>query len=160
MLDKCRCHKNYALYISCWNWPNLTLTINSWSHMDLRLESICLPDPLTMHLSSNELKMILLLLAHNSIDGQGPDVTWWIWPGDRDSVGTQEWFFEKGEKEIQQKARNQNRKWNHGAERPSLTVSLTNTAPLLGNEEKWASFNYLCLTVPQRVSPTEFVPKV
>lgn len=42
--------------------------------MDLQLESICLPDLLTMHLSSNELKMILLLLAHNSVGDQGTDI--------------------------------------------------------------------------------------
>lgn len=146
MLDKCWCHKNYALHISCWNWPNLTLTINSWNHMDLQLESICLPDTLTMHLSSNELNMIWLLLAHNSVGDQGTDITWWIWSGDRDPVGTQEdRFFEKGEKEIQQKARNQNRKWNHGAETPFVTVSLTNMVPLLGNEEEWASFSIYAL---------------
>ena len=160
MLDKCWCHKNYALYISCWNWPNLTLTINSWNHMDLQLESLCLPDPLTMHLSSNELNMILLLWAHNSVGGQGTDITWWIWSGDRDPVGTQEdRFFEKGEKEIQQKARNQNRKYNHGAERPFVTVSLTNMVPLLGNEGEWASFNYLCLTVHQRVLSLSLKPR-
>ena len=44
--------------------------------MDLQLESLCLPDPLTMHLSSNELNMILLLWAHNSVGDQGTDITW------------------------------------------------------------------------------------
>lgn len=58
--------------------------------MDLQLESICLHDPLTVHLSTSELKMILLLFALNSVGDQGTDITRWILPEGRDSVGTQE----------------------------------------------------------------------
>lgn len=43
--------------------------------MDLQLESICLPGPLTVHLSTSELKMILLLFALNSVGDQGTDIT-------------------------------------------------------------------------------------
>lgn len=90
MVYKCWCHKNYALYISCWNWTNFTLTTHcSEIRWICSLAPFVFPTHYWCIYHQMNLEQMTGCCWPQRWRWQGADTSGWVSPWGRDSAGTE-----------------------------------------------------------------------